>query len=279
MGGFVLQKRRLGNTNIEVSVIGLGTVKFGRNQGVKYPTSFELPSDKEAMHLLNQAAELGINLLDTAPAYGASEERLGHLLKGHRSNWVMTTKVGEEFVDGKSYFDFSKQAVQRSIERSLKRLHTDYLDIVLVHSNGEDKRIIEEEGIFEVLSSLKQDGKIRAYGMSTKTIEGGLLTIEKADVAMVTFNPQYVDERKVIVHAHQQQKGIFIKKAFASGTLLQSSAVAQPSYSADQAMQFIFAEPGVTSVIIGTINPHHLRENCSRFLASTEINISSSESV
>lgn len=246
-----MQKRRLGKSKIEVSAIGLGTVKFGRNQGVKYPTSFNLPTDKEIENLLAVARELGINFLDTAPAYGTSEERLGKLLQGKRSDWIIATKAGEEFMDGNSQFDFSSQAIQKSVERSLKRLHTDYLDLVLVHSNGDDERIIKEENVFETLEVLKKAGKIRAFGMSTKTVAGGLLTIDHSDVAMVTFNPAYTDELNVITYAHQQQKGILIKKALSSGHL---------QTSVQDAMTFIFKEPGVTSVMVGTINPAHLRE-------------------
>lgn len=255
-----MQKRSLGRSGIEVSVIGLGTVKFGRNQGVKYPKAFALPSDDEIKNLLAHASDLGINLLDTAPAYGFSEERLGKLLQTNRKDWVITTKVGEEFVDGMSRFDFSTKAIERSVDRSLERLRTDYLDIVLVHSNGDDVRLIEEENIFATLEQLKKAGKIRAHGMSTKTVEGGLKTIEKSDVAMVTYNPIYTDERTVIEYAHQHQKGIFIKKALASGHL-QTLKSQDP---VGDSLRFILAEPGVTSVIIGTINPEHLRENVSR---------------
>jgi aryl-alcohol dehydrogenase-like predicted oxidoreductase len=134
-------------------------------------------------------------------------------------------------------------------------LQTDYLDILLVHSNGEDQRIIEQENIFSTLETLKRDGKIRLYGMSTKTVAGGLLTIDLADLAMVTLNPTYKDDCAVIAHAHKKQKGILIKKAFASGHLCSSDS------SVLDNMQFIFAEPGVTSVIVGTINPDHLRAN------------------
>ncbi len=254
-----MQRRFVGKSDIEVSIIGLGTVKFGRNVGVKYPTSFTLPTENDIANLLSMAAELGINLLDTAPAYGSSEERLGLALRGQRKNWVISTKVGETFSHGESQFDFSKAAIMHSIEQSLKRLHTDYLDIVFVHSNGEDQRIIERDAVFTTLDKLKKEGKIRAYGMSTKTVAGGLLTIDLADVAMVTYNPAAMEDRAVIAHARQCNKGIFIKKALASGHLQATVA---------ENMRFIFAEPGVTSVIVGTINPDHLRENVRLVLLS-----------
>lgn len=89
--------RPLGSTGILVSPLGLGTVKLGRDQGVKYPNGFQIPNDDEARMLLRQAQQLGINLIDTAPAYGRSEERLGPLLRDQRKDWVIVSKVGEEF--------------------------------------------------------------------------------------------------------------------------------------------------------------------------------------
>jgi aryl-alcohol dehydrogenase-like predicted oxidoreductase len=245
-----------------VSVIGLGTVKFGRNQGLKYPNAFQLPTDNEIDTLLKTTSDLGINLLDTAPAYGTSEERLGKALRGQRQKWVISTKVGEEFLDGESRFDFSPEAVRASIERSLMRLQTDYLDMVLVHSDGNDVRIIEEDYIFSQLAALKKEGKIRAFGMSTKTIDGGKLTVDLADVVMVSFSPSYTDEREVVRYAAEKQKGVLIKKALASGHLQTTVA---------ETMGFIFSEPGVSSVVVGTLNPLHLRQN----VEATLVNLSS----
>jgi len=256
LGGCILQKRCLGQSGIEVSVIGLGTVKFGRNQGVKYPTAFQLPSESELEHLIDQAYDLGINLLDTAPAYGMSEERMGKLLQGKRHDWIISTKVGEEFIDGVSQFNFSEQAILHSVERSLQRLQTDYLDILLVHSNGDDVYLIEEEEVFKTLAVLKKSGKIRAYGMSTKTLAGGLLAVEYADVVMVIFNPVQQTEREVIVQAAHRQKGVLVKKALASGHLQHLNS----NHPVTDSLRFILAEPGVSSIIVGTINVEHLRE-------------------
>src|SRR6187551_1536728 len=101
-----LPKRPLGSTGFQVSVLGLGTVKFGRNQKIKYPT-FELPTDRAICQLLDDAQRYGINLLDTAPAYGIAEERLGALLGTRHSEFIIITKCGEEFVNGQSNYDFS----------------------------------------------------------------------------------------------------------------------------------------------------------------------------
>lgn len=262
-----MQTRRLGQTDILVSVIGLGTVKFGRNQGVKYPTAFNLPTDKEIAALLVEAQRLGVNLLDTAPAYGTSEERLGKALRGSaRHEWVIVGKAGEEFINGESHFDFSRAAILSSIDRSLQRLQTDYLDCVLIHSNGDDERIIQEDGVFDTLALCKQAGKIRSFGMSTKTVAGGLLTVEQADVAMITYHPAYTDEKAVITKAEQEQKGILIKKALASGHLNQLAGEDPVSTS----LRFILAEAGVSSIIIGTLNRAHLAENVRACLLSVD---------
>jgi aryl-alcohol dehydrogenase-like predicted oxidoreductase len=248
----------LGQTGITVSALGLGTVKFGRNQQVKYPDTFDLPDDQAIRNLLSLAKDQGINLLDTAPAYGSSEARLGQLLRpADRQQWIICTKVGEEFINGQSSFHFTPSHVKASIQRSLLNLATDYLDIVLVHSDGNDCDILERYQIFSLLAKLKQQGVIRAYGMSTKTLEGGLACVEHADIAMVTYNPCDTKERMVLDKAQQHKKGILIKKALASGhlyTLADSNPI-------ETSLQFIFQHPAVNSVIIGTINPKHLLEN------------------
>lgn len=255
----MIPRYALGNTGIEVSVIGLGTVKFGRNQGVKYPKSFNLPSDAEIANLLDSAKKLGINFLDTAPAYGKSEERLGQWLKktGSRSDWIIASKFGENFMDGVSSFAFSREAALCSIDESLRRLQTDYLDIVLVHSNGEDVEIINKYKVFDTLAELKKSGKIRAFGMSTKTVEGGLLAVENSDVVMVTYNPLEHGEQPVIAHANKFRKGVLIKKALASGHIDKLSQNGNPI---EKSIRFILEEPGISSIVIGTLNSQHLAE-------------------
>lgn len=248
-----MELRPLGGTGIMVSPLGLGTVKFGRNEQVKYPHPFEIPDDKAVANLLSLAQELGINLLDTAPAYGNSEERIGKLLPGRRDDWVIVTKVGESFINGRSYFDFSYDATMRSVEQSLRNLKTDYLDGVLIHSDGNDLRILEHEGALDALRKLKEQGMIRAVGMSTKTIEGGLLAVKEADMVMATVSPGCQAEIPVLELAAAEKKGVLIKKALQSGQAGKCGV--------EDAMRFIFLRPGVSSIIVGTINSAHLRYN------------------
>lgn len=256
-----MQLRPLGNTGLHISPLGLGTVKLGRDQGVKYPQGFTIPDDAAALALINQARESGINLIDTAPAYGNSETRLGQLLNGQRQAWVICSKVGEEFEQGESHFDFSPTHTRFSIERSLRRLNTDYIDLVLVHSNGDDEYIIRETGILEQLAEQKKAGNIRAYGMSSKTVAGGLLAASLADVAMVTYNLNEQAEKPVIDYCAQTGKGVLIKKALASGHICLSAQHRDP---VEASLDFVLNTAGVTSAIVGTINPHHLADNVAK---------------
>ncbi|MDX5371540.1 MAG: aldo/keto reductase [Pseudomonadaceae bacterium] len=248
--------RPLGDSSLIVSPLGLGTVKLGRDQGVKYPSGFSIPDDAAARALLQQARELGINLIDTAPAYGVSEERLGPLLRGQREDWVIVSKVGEEFENGQSRFDFSPKHTRLSVERSLQRLETDRIELVLVHSDGNDVAILRDSGVYETLAELKREGKIRAFGLSGKTVEGGLLALEHGDCAMVTYNLAEQGERPVLDHAAAHHKGILVKKALASG-----HAVLAGQDPLRASFELVFGHPGVTAAIVGTINPQHLAAN------------------
>lgn len=247
-----MKLRPLGSTGIEVSPLGLGTVKFGRNQQVKYPSAFDLPDDRQVRDILSLTRELGINLIDTAPAYGISQQRLGQLLTS-RHEWVIVSKVGEIF-DGQSHFDFSFDYTIASVEQTLRTLKTDYLDVVLIHSDGDDLRILNEEGVFDALESLKERGLIRSHGMSSKTVEGGLQVVRQMDVVMATCNLSYNDELPVLQAAADENKGVLIKKGLQSGHV-------GGQHDVKDAMRFVFDQPGVSSMIVGTINPRHLRSN------------------
>lgn len=242
--------RPLGRTGMDVSLLGLGTVKLGRREGVKYPQAFELPDDAAAARLLDTARELGINLLDTAPAYGSSEERLGRLLRGRRNDWLISTKVGESFEAGRSHYDFSPEAVRNSVKTSLRRLHTDRLDVVLIHSDGSDLAILDELGTLECLLDLKARGWIRAAGMSHKTVAGGDRAIARgADVIMATLNSAETREEALAARAGQAGVGVLVKKALASG------------HAGLDSLRYAASRRGVSTVIVGTLNPEHLREN------------------
>ncbi|MBL8764826.1 MAG: aldo/keto reductase [Phycisphaerae bacterium] len=266
-----MELRPLGTSGIAVSVLGLGTVKLGRNRGVRYPAAFEVPTDEAAERLLRCAAEVGVTLLDTAPAYGASEERLGRLVGrvGRRDRWVLCTKAGEEFEpaaaggEGASRFDFSPRAVRSSVERSLIRLGVEHLDIVLLHCDGRDAWIVRESGALDELLRLKHEGKLGAAGASTKTIAGGLAAVERGDVVMVAYSPWDRDAEPVIDAARVAGKGVLVKKALGSGWLGSDASGAGHAGRADPgaALRFAAGKPGVSSVVVGTIDEVRLRAN------------------
>jgi aryl-alcohol dehydrogenase-like predicted oxidoreductase len=253
----VLMHRPLGQTGISVSPLGLGTVKIGRDQQVKYPNGFTIPGDEQVRDLLAVADELGINLLDTAPAYGTSEQRLGELLPG-QPGWHVITKVGEVFENGQSRFDFSAAFTRHSVERSLRRLRRDAVDIVLVHSSGDDMAIIGQTDVCETLERLKHEGLLRAWGMSTKTVEGGVWCVEHADVVMATCNLAECDN-EVLQRAAELDKGVLVKKGLQSGHA--DAGVGGGGIRAS--MEYVLHQAGVDSMVVGTINPEHLRSNAS----------------
>jgi len=266
---YLTRRKNIAETGLAVSPLGLGTVKLGRTAGVKYPGSFKIPDDVQTLKLLSQASELGINLIDTAPAYGNSEQRLGQLLPKLNREWVIATKVGELFnADlAQSHYNFTAEFIKQSVEQSLKNLRREVLDIVLIHSDGNDQHIIEHLGVLEILNDLKQQGLIRATGMSTKTVAGGLLSLQQSDIAMVMHNSGYQDEQAVLDQAATSNKAIFIKKALNSGHLASSSSVTDPVQAS---FDTIYQNPAVTSIVIGTITPSHLTSNVSKAVKALE---------
>jgi aryl-alcohol dehydrogenase-like predicted oxidoreductase len=260
-----LPQRPLGATGLNVSVLGLGTVKFGRNQKIKYP-AFELPDDDAICQLLDDAQRCGINLLDTSPAYGLAEERLGQLLGTRRNEFIIITKTGEEFADGESTYDFSAEHTRLSVERSLKRLKTNRLDCVLVHCPRNDFEVLSNSPVLVELQKLKDRGDIRSFGASTNSVEGGLLALDICDVVMVTYAADYTKEEAVIRRAAELGKGVLIKKGLGSGRLAPGTA----PRSLVENFRPVLALRGVSSLVIGTIDRGHLIENVRAALSITE---------
>lgn len=264
-----MELRPLGQTGMRVSPIGLGTVKLGRAEGVKYPSAFTIPSDEEADRLIGAALDLGVNLIDTAPAYGTSEERLGRLLSGRRDRVVLATKAGEAFADGASSFEFNSAAITASVERSLSRLRTDRLDVVLIHSDGVVELEAERmDAAVGALERLKIAGKVRAIGASTKTPDGAMRLLDGSkrslvDVLMLTLNAAYTADVPVIDEAARRGVGVLIKKALASGHAArpQRTVGTNGADPVRDAIGLALARPGVSSVVVGTINPEHLKAN------------------
>ena len=242
--------RLIGDTGLHVPPLGFGTFKIGRNQGVKYPQPYDLPDLATVSQLLNSVLDLGCSLIDTAPAYGLSEERIGQTIAHRRHEFVLSTKVGEVFTNGRSAYDFTPTGIRSSLERSLRYLKTDVLDIVFIHSNGEDLKILQDTATVEILQEFRDRGLIRAIGLSGKTVAGAELALKWADLLMIEYHMEDTSHQQLIAQAERQGVAIFVKKGFSSGKL-------DPAKS----IQFAFANPGVTSLVVGGLNFQHFREN------------------
>ena len=202
---------------MDITAIGFGAVKIGRNEAVKYPDPYAVPDDDQASALLNGVLDLGINFIDTAPAYGLSEQRIGRAISHRRTEYVLSTKVGESFLGGRSTFDFSKRAIHRSIDQSRQRLGTQVLDLVLIHSDGRDMHILEHTDAVATVLDLRQSGAIRAVGLSGKTPEGLRAALAWADALMVEFSRSNRQHAQVLDLAQQAGVGILVKKGLGSG--------------------------------------------------------------
>ncbi|MGE3314822.1 MAG: aldo/keto reductase [Planctomycetaceae bacterium] len=242
--------RPLGRTGLHASPIGFGAFKIGRNEKTKYPTAYDLPDDSAVDSLLNGVLDLGINLIDTAPAYGISEERIGRTISRRRGEFVLSTKVGETFIDGESCYDFSRKGVEVSLNRSLERLRTDVLDLVFIHSNGNDLGVLNETDVVEVLSEYRDRGAIRGIGLSGKTVEGARASFEWADAVMVEYHVNDLSHAEVIREAAERGIAVIVKKGLASGHL-----------PAADAIRFVLSNRGVSSLVVGGLNLDHIRAN------------------
>jgi aryl-alcohol dehydrogenase-like predicted oxidoreductase len=216
---------------------------------VKYPQAFELPNDVAVRALIDASLEAGINLIDTAPAYGTSEERLGSFLEASRDHIILCTKCGENYEQARSTWDFSAPAIERSLDRSLRRLKTDHVEILLLHSNGQDIEILTRTDALAALERAKQSGKARAIGISAKTETGILEACRSLDVVMAPFSQADASLGPALFKAHQAGAGILAIKGLASGGL-----------AAAPALEFVLRQPFIDALIVGTVAPEHLRQ-------------------
>ena len=245
-----MDHRRLGTTGIELSPIGFGAFKIGRNEGIKYEQGYALPDENQVARLLGDVLDMGINYIDTAPAYGLSEERIGAAIADRKAEFVLSTKVGERFENGQSTYDYSLAGVVESILRSHRLLKVGSLDLVYVHSNGDDLAILHETEVVATLQRLRDTGLITAIGFSGKTVEGARAALHWADAIMVEYHLDDRSHEDVIAEAASQQIGVVVKKGLASGRL-----------NPREAIEFVLSNPGVTSLVIGGLDAEHIRMN------------------
>jgi aryl-alcohol dehydrogenase-like predicted oxidoreductase len=186
--------RKLGATGLEVSEIGFGAWGIGgtNNGAIGYG-----PVDQdESIAALRLAYESGVTLFDTSDfyGYGLSEQLIGQALGDVRDRIVIVTKVGT--IDADENKDFSPGHIRRSIESSLKRLQTDYVDLYLLHSPTASE-LEECDGAVATLKELRDEGKIKSFGISLDSPEDGFFAIDKFGVQAIQVNFNMIDQRAI----------------------------------------------------------------------------------
>jgi aryl-alcohol dehydrogenase-like predicted oxidoreductase len=237
--------------------LALGSVKFGRNRGVKYPEPFELPDDAALDALLEAAWDGGVRVYDTAPAYGDAETRLRPFVQRHRATIRICSKAGEEYDGLHSRFDFRGAAIRQSCERSLRRLGCERLDLLLLHSDGADRQHLEQGDTLATLLALRAEGKVRAVGISAKTTEGIEFATPLLDAIMAPYSQTELRHGEALARAHAAGKTVLAIKTLASG---HSASGDDAQQRAEAALNHVFAQPFVDFAVLGTLRIEHLRQ-------------------
>jgi aryl-alcohol dehydrogenase-like predicted oxidoreductase len=213
-----MKYRRLGRTNLHVSVIGVGSWQFGGEWGKDYTQS-------EVDAVISAARDHGINLIDTAECYGdhLSERLVGQAVKGERDRWIIATKFGHHYNDR---FDrdqlWSVSDVLKQLEDSLRALQTDYIDLYQFHS-GDDAAFDNDE-LWTMLQKQVEAGKVRNMGISIASI----ISVHQAESALkvgagalqVVYNRiDRQPEEAVFPAALRDDLGVLARVPLASGFL------------------------------------------------------------
>lgn len=271
----------------KVSAIGVGAWQLGNNTG------WQSMSETEAIYLVHEALDNGVNFFDTAPNYGrgSSEERLGKALRGtDRSRLVINTKFGHTAM---GTTDYSADSIRASLEGSLRRLQTDYVDSLLIHSPPSALLDGHQQPHYEVLERLKEEGLIRAYGASLDSYADMKLLMETtgSQVIEAFFNILHQGAARAFELASSKGVGIVVKIPLDSGWLTgkyhagskftgvrsrwSSEDIATrarlvdklktligPNQSLSQtAIAFCLAYPTVSTVIPGSLSTSQLKQN------------------
>lgn len=270
-------KSTLGNTGLEISQLGIGLAEIGH---------LELDDNglKQAGLLLNTALDSGINFFDTAECYENSETIVGKVVKDRRQEYILATKCGHLIEDygGDEYANWSKDGIQTSIERSLLRLQTDYVDLIQLHSPLLD--ILKKGEAIEELEKLKKEGKTRFIGCSGDN-DVALWAAKSGvfDTIQTSFNiTDQLARKQLFQYTKQHNLGLIAKRPIANAAW---GAVTSPSEYANEYFEraktllklgpvvdspddrfvlsigFVLGHEEINTAIIGTTNSEHLIEN------------------
>ncbi len=211
--------RRLGRTNLQVSTISLGTVEIGMDYGISAAGDAIQPSEANASRLLNHAIDCGINFIDTARAYGESENIIGRALKSRRNEYLLASKLNSSYylgLEGQALRD----GVERSVRESLNALQTDTIDVMYIHDASLD--VIRCGEVVEVLMGLQQAGYIRFVGASTSYEAESLAAIAdgRYDCIQIAYNLlDRFSEMRVLPTAHEKDVGVVARSVLLKGVL------------------------------------------------------------
>ena len=274
----VVGRRQLGMTSLIVSIVGFGASPLGN--------VFHQTDPKEGYRAVHSAIDLGINFFDVSPYYGVTvaETRLGEALDGRRQEVVLATKCGRYDAD---VFDFSAKRVTAGLEASLKRLKTDYVDLLQAHDVefGDKQQIIEET--IPALRNLQEQGKVRYVGITGYSLKNLMEIAKQAPVdSMLTYcryNLLITDmDETLIPFAKQHGIGVINASALHMGILTERGA---PSWhpapqvvrdtgreivelchragvdASQLALKFCFDNPNVASTLVGMSTEQHVQRN------------------
>ena len=263
-----MEKRKYGNTDMEVSVLGFG--------GSEIRDSDRATVDK----LLGSALDAGLNLIDTAECYGNSEELIGETIAGRRQDYYLFTKCGH--ASGFDASDWDPVMLADSIDRSLKRLRTDYVDMVHLHSCSEE--ILRQGEVIEVLQKAKEAGKTRYIGYSGDrgdalyAVQTGLF--DSLQTSINIADQEVID--LTLGEAIRLNMGVTAKRPIANvAWMFERMDEAEYPYvywkrlnelkyrflsenkseAVGQALRFTLSTPGVHTAIVGTQNPNRWLQN------------------
>jgi len=275
-------KRKLGNTGLSVSEIAFGGVEIGMPYGIGIQGEKDMLSDKEAIDLLHAATGMGVNFFDTARMYGNSETLMGKAFRDRRKDVIIATKC-LHFLQPDGTLppeEALREIIRNSLSQSLKALQTDYADVFMLHQANKD--VLAHPVIAEVFQELKKEGKIRATGASTYTVDETKLALSKAmwDVIQLPFNLLDQQQEVLFQEAADRGTGIVIRSVLLKGLLsnrgkglhpaLQSVATHIEGYDAllgddytdlpTLATKFALSFEAVSSVLVGIDRMEYLRQ-------------------
>lgn len=270
-----VNKNRLGKTGINVSRISFGTVSLGLPYGIRAQGQPQMPAESESISLLRKARERGVNFYDTALAYGISEAIVGKAFTDCRDKVVICTKPAHLFdmyagqtlpPDGEI-----TTHLEQSLQQSLKLLNTDYIDIYMSHDGAEE--VIDNDTVVGFYQQLKQQGVIRATGISVYTVEQSLKAIRSGvwDVVQLAFNMMDQTQSPAIELAAERGVGIVVRSVLLKGVLTKKGDHLHPALKSvqehrkkylpflnndintlsDLATRFVLSCKGVSSVLVG----------------------------